>query len=53
MENIGDSLSTLGIEPERVKAESLAITDYDKVPALLNEFVEEIVEMGPNPFKGF
>ncbi len=53
MENIGDSLSTLGIEPERVKSESLAITDYDKVPALLNEFVEEIVEMGPNPFKGF
>jgi len=53
MENIGDSLSTLGIEPERVKSESLAITDYDKVPELLNEFVEEIVEMGPNPFKGF
>jgi quinone-modifying oxidoreductase subunit QmoB len=53
MENIGDSLNTLGIEPERVKSESLAITDYDKVADLLNEFVEEIVEMGPNPFKGF
>ncbi|MCF8055401.1 MAG: FAD-dependent oxidoreductase [Desulfocapsa sp.] len=53
MENIGDSLSTLGIEPERAKAESVAITDYDKIPQILNDFVEEIVEMGPNPFKGF
>ena len=53
MENIGDSLSTLGIEPERAKSESIAITDFDKIPELLNEFVEEIVEMGPNPFKGF
>jgi len=53
MENIGDSLSTLGIEPERAKSESVAITDYDKISDILSEFVEEIVEMGPNPFKGF
>ena len=53
MENIGDTLSTLGLEPERCAAEQVAITDYDKIPQLLNDFVEEIVEMGPNPFKGF
>jgi len=53
MENIGDTLSTLGLEPERCAAEQIAITDYDKIPQILNDFVEEIVEMGPNPFKGF
>lgn len=53
MENIGDTLSTLGLEPERCAANQIAITDYDKIPQIINDFVEEIVEMGPNPFKGF
>jgi quinone-modifying oxidoreductase subunit QmoB len=53
MENIGDTLSTLGLEPERCGSRSVAITDYNTVPELINEFVEEILEMGPNPFKGF
>jgi quinone-modifying oxidoreductase subunit QmoB len=53
MENIGDTLSTLGLEPERVKSEQIAITDYDKVTEVINNFVEEIIELGPNPFKGF
>ena len=53
MENIGDTLSTLGLESERCAANQVAITDYDKIPQILNDFVEQIVEMGPNPFKGF
>jgi quinone-modifying oxidoreductase subunit QmoB len=53
MENIGDTLSSLGLESERCAAEQVAITDYDKIPTILNDFVDQIVEMGPNPFKGF
>ncbi len=53
MENIGETLSSLGIETERVTTKQIAITDYDKVPQIINEFVEEIIELGPNPFKGF
>ncbi len=53
MENIGDTLKTLGLEPERCAANQVAITDYDKIPQIINEFVDLIVEMGPNPFKGF
>ena len=53
MENIGDSLSTLGLEPERVRSEQVFITEYDKIPKLINDFVDEIVGLGPNPFKGF
>ncbi|BCO09988.1 heterodisulfide reductase subunit A [Desulfolithobacter dissulfuricans] len=53
MENIGETLGTLGLEPERCAVRQIAISDYDKLPELLEEFVEEIMELGPNPFKGF
>ncbi len=53
MENIGDTLKTLGLEPERCAANQVAITDYDKIPQIINDFVDLVVEMGPNPFKGF
>lgn len=53
MANIGETLKTLGLEPERVVARDVAITDYDKVPGIINEFVDGIIALGPNPFKGF
>ncbi len=53
MENIGETLGSLGLEPERCGVREIAISDYDKVPAIIDEFVESIIEMGPNPFKGF
>ncbi len=53
MENIGETLGTLGLEPERCSVRQIAISDYDKIPAIIEEFVEEIIELGPNPFKGF
>ena len=53
MANIGETLGSLGLEPERCAMEQIAITDYDKVPEIINNFVESILELGPNPFKGF
>ena len=53
MENIGETLGSLGLEPERCAVREIAISDYDKIPAIIDEFVEEVVAMGPNPFKGF
>ncbi len=53
MENIGETLSTLGLEPERVTAKDIAINEFDKVGQVISDFVEEIIELGPNPFKGF
>lgn len=53
MENIGETLGSLGLEPERCAVRQIAISDYDKIPEIIDEFVEEIIEMGPNPFKGF
>lgn len=53
MDNIGETLGKLGIETERVQQLQIAIDEYDKVPELIDQFVEDIVKLGPNPFKGY
>jgi quinone-modifying oxidoreductase subunit QmoB len=53
MQNVAESLKSLGIEAERVKLAQVAIDDYNQIPNIINEFMDEIVELGPNPFKGF
>jgi quinone-modifying oxidoreductase subunit QmoB len=53
MDNVAESLNSLGMEPERVRLVEIAIDEYDKVPGVINEFVEDVVGMGPNPFKGW
>ncbi|MDD5760306.1 MAG: hydrogenase iron-sulfur subunit, partial [Desulfobulbaceae bacterium] len=53
MENIGETLSTLGLEPERCAVRQVAISDYDSIASVINEFVDEMKDLGPNPFKGF
>ncbi len=53
MDNIGETLGQLGLEPERCAVRQVAINEYDKVSEVIEEFVEEILELGANPFKGF
>ena len=53
MKKIGDALSSLALEEERVTQFQIAIDEYDKIPKIVNEFVEMIEDLGPNPFKGF
>ncbi len=53
MQNIGETLDRLGVELERVQQEQVAIDEYDNIPNLINNFVDKILELGPNPFKGF
>jgi len=53
MKKIGDALSSLALEEERVAQFEIGIDEYDKVPQIINDFVESIEAMGPNPFKGF
>jgi quinone-modifying oxidoreductase subunit QmoB len=50
--NLQETLQRLMLEPERIRAIQLAITDYDKLATLFSDYVEEIEEMGYNPFKG-
>jgi len=53
MKKIGMALESLALEEERVAQFEVAIDDYDKLPQMINDFVEMIEEIGPNPFKGF
>jgi quinone-modifying oxidoreductase, subunit QmoB len=53
MKKIGDALASLALENERVAQFQVAIDEYDKVPKIINDFVESIEALGPNPFKGF
>ena len=52
MENVQEKLKQLVLEPERVKILTLSIDEYKKLPGVFNDFVEEITEMGFNPYKG-
>jgi quinone-modifying oxidoreductase subunit QmoB len=53
MKKIGEALASLALEEERVAQFEVAIDDYGKVPQIINEFVESVEALGPNPFKGF
>jgi quinone-modifying oxidoreductase subunit QmoB len=50
-ENIQEALETMMLEPERIKTAFVEITNYDKIPEIINDYIEEIELIGPNPFK--
>jgi quinone-modifying oxidoreductase subunit QmoB len=53
MSKIGDTLTQMGLEPERVSSFEVAITDNARVAGFINDYVAQLVEMGPSPMKGF
>ena len=53
MENVQETLQRLMLEPERVKLVELAISDYDKIPQIIDDFIKQIEQVGANPYKGF
>ena len=53
MDNVKETLGRLRLEPERVRLEQLTIADYERLPKLIDDFVAELREIGPNPYKGF
>ena len=52
-ENIRDKLIQLALEEERVRVEELDISEYRKLPQIINQFAQQIEDVGMNPFKGF
>jgi quinone-modifying oxidoreductase, subunit QmoB len=53
LENMREAVERMQIEPERLQQIEISITDYDKLPVLINKFAEEISEMGMNPMREF
>ncbi len=50
-ENISETLEKMMLEPERLKTEFLEINEYERIPEIINDYVEIIEDIGPNPFK--
>jgi quinone-modifying oxidoreductase subunit QmoB len=50
--NIQEKLKQLALEDERVRVEQLEIIDHERLVEVINEFSDEIDDIGMNPFKG-
>ena len=50
-ENIQETLTTMMLETERIQTEFVEITDFDKIPSIINDYMDTIESIGPNPFK--
>jgi quinone-modifying oxidoreductase subunit QmoB len=53
MGNVQEKLKQLVLEDERVQVTELSLNEWDKVPRVLDAFMEDIDTVGPNPYKGF
>jgi quinone-modifying oxidoreductase subunit QmoB len=53
LSKVDDTLKQLGLERERVVSHEVAITDIERLPRLINEYVEQITAIGMSPMKGF
>ena len=53
MENVQDKLKQLVLETERVQITELALNEWEKIPQVFDDFMEDIDTVGPNPYKGF
>jgi len=52
LSKVQETLDRIQLEADRVKLFQLSINEYDKIPGLIEEFIEDLEEFGPNPFKG-
>jgi quinone-modifying oxidoreductase subunit QmoB len=52
MGNVREKLKQLVLEEERVELHELSITDYSRIPEIMDNFLEVIETAGPNPYKG-
>lgn len=50
---VAETLDRLKLESGRVQMEQISISDYLKVPQIIDNFLEKLKEFGPNPYKGF
>lgn len=51
MSKIEETLTRLSLESERIRVEQVSIVDHDRIPEIIEEFMEEMDDVGPNPFK--
>jgi len=49
---VQETIGRLNLEQERVQQYAISMNDYEKLPKIIDDFVEELGDFGPNPFKG-
>jgi quinone-modifying oxidoreductase subunit QmoB len=52
LKNVKETLDRLQLESERLRLESVSITDYGRLGGILDEFAAKLETLGPNPYKG-
>jgi quinone-modifying oxidoreductase subunit QmoB len=50
-ENLQETLETMMLEPERITTKFVEITEHRGIQEMINDYVEELELIGPNPFK--
>ncbi|MBI5204275.1 MAG: hydrogenase iron-sulfur subunit [Nitrospirae bacterium] len=50
---VKETLDKLQLEADRCQLVQVAISEYDKLPQMIEDFVARVEEIGPNPFKEF
>ncbi|MEZ5073128.1 MAG: hydrogenase iron-sulfur subunit [Bacteroidales bacterium] len=50
-ENFQEALESMMLEPERIETRFVEITDQREIVKMINDYVETLVEIGPNPYK--
>jgi quinone-modifying oxidoreductase subunit QmoB len=53
LSKVSETLDRLRLEAGRVQMEQVSISEYYKIPQIINDFMEKLEEFGPNPYKGF
>ncbi|GBE01574.1 anaerobic glycerol-3-phosphate dehydrogenase subunit B [bacterium BMS3Bbin06] len=53
LSKVSETLDRLKLESGRVQMEQVSISEYYKIPRILDEFLERLEGFGPNPYKGF
>jgi quinone-modifying oxidoreductase subunit QmoB len=49
--NVMETLNRLTIEPERVLPIEIEISEYDRIPEIVGDFVDSVRKIGANPYK--
>jgi Coenzyme F420-reducing hydrogenase, delta subunit len=52
MGKIKETLDRLKLESDRIRFELVAHSDFNKIPNIIDSFMETIDKVGPNPYKG-
>jgi len=52
LSKLQETLDRLMLEADRVQLKQVEITDYHRIPEIINTFCDEVREREPNPYKG-